>query len=114
MGKRILIVDDSSMMRKMVRRLLEPTEHAIVGEAKSGQDAVELYQSLKPDIVIMDITMRQMDGFTAAKEILSFDSEAKVIFLSNLDKEKYAAEAENIGTVGFVNKHKAEELLKLI
>ncbi len=114
MGKRILVVDDSSIMRKMVRNLLDPTEHEIVGEAKNGKDGVELYQSLKPDVVIMDITMRHMDGFTAAKEIQSFDSGAKVIFLSNLDKDKYATEAENIGIVGFVNKHNAEELLKLI
>jgi two-component system chemotaxis response regulator CheY len=114
MGKRILIVDDSSIMRKMIRDFLGPTEHEIVGEAKNGKDAVELYQSIKPDIVTMDVTMRHMDGFTAAKEIRSFDSRAKIIFLSNLDKEKYGVQAESAGAIGFVNKHKIEELLKLI
>lgn len=114
MGKRILIVDDSSIMRKMVRNLLEPAAHEIVGEAKNGNDAIKLYKSLQPDVVTMDVTMRNMDGFTAAKEILSIDPEAKIIFCSNLDKEKYGAEAEGIGALGFVKKHKIEGLLKFI
>ena len=57
MSKRILIVDDSSMMRKMISKLLGPPGHVVAGEAKSGEEAVELYKSLEPDIVTMDITM---------------------------------------------------------
>lgn len=113
-GKRILIVDDSSIMRKMVRKLLDPTAHEIIGEAKSGKDAIEQYQSLDPDIVIMDVTMRGMDGFTAASEILSIASHAKIIFLSNLDQERYSDQVKSIKALGFVSKYKVEELLKLI
>ena len=114
MSKRILIVDDSSMMRKMIIKILGPGGHIIVGEAKNGLEAVELYKSLKPDLVTMDITMRGMDGFSAAKEILHFDDDAQIIFLSNLDKDKYGKDAQRLGAVGYVNKHKSRELLDII
>jgi two-component system chemotaxis response regulator CheY len=114
MSKRILVVDDSSMMRKMISKILAPGGHTIVGEAKNGTEAVELYKSLKPDLVTMDITMRGMDGFTAAKEILRFDDKARIIFLSNLDEDKYGQDAQHLGAVGYVNKHKSRELLDII
>lgn len=114
MGKKIVIVDDSSIMRKMVHNLLKSTEHQIAGEAKNGREAVELYKALKPDIVIMDVTMRDMDGFTAAREIVSFDAQARIIFFSNLDKEQYSGQAAELGALGFVNKHNLEELLQLL
>ena len=114
MSKRILIVDDSSMMRKMISNILQPPSNIVVGEAKSGMEAVELYKSLKPDLVTMDITMRDMDGFTAAKEILRLDTSAHIIFLSNLDEDKYAEDAMQVGAIGYVNKHKSKEILDLI
>lgn len=114
MGKRILIVDDSSMMRKMIQKILQPGGHTIIGEAKNGAEAVDLYKSLQPDLVTMDITMRGMDGFTAAKEILRYDDEARIIFLSNLDEDKYGEDAQKLGAVGYVNKHKSRELLDII
>ncbi len=114
MGKRVLIVDDSSIMRKMVRKTLESQAMTVVGEAKSGREAIELYQSLKPDAVTMDITMREMDGFTAAKEILAIDPKAKIVFLSNLDEDKYSEDAKQLGAIGYVNKHRSAEILTLI
>ncbi len=114
MSKRILVVDDSSMMRKMISKILQPGGHIIVGEAKNGTEAVELYKALKPDLVTMDITMRGMDGFTAATEILRFDDKAQIIFLSNLDEDKYGQDAQRLGAVGYVNKHKSRELLDII
>lgn len=114
MGKRILIVDDSSIMRKMITKTLEVGGHTIVGEAKNGMEAVELYKTLKPDLVTMDITMRGMDGFAAAREIMEGDADARIVFVSNLDKEKYGKNAENIGAMGYVSKNKARKLLDLI
>jgi len=114
MSKRILVVDDSSMMRKMITKILKPPGHIIVGEARNGQEAVEMYKELHPDLVTMDITMKGMDGFTAAKEILDFDQQAHVIFLSNLDEDKYRQDVERLGAVGFVNKHKTSDILGLI
>ncbi len=114
MSKRVLIVDDSSIMRKMIRSTLENANHQILGEAKNGKDAVELYKALKPDLVTMDITMREMDGFSAAKEIISFDPDAQIVFLSNLDEDKYNEDVKRIGAIGFVNKHNAKEILNII
>lgn len=111
---RILIVDDSSMMRKLISRMLKSPGHVIVGEAKNGSEALKLYQSLSPDLVTMDITMGEMDGVSAAREILRFDSSAQILFLSNLDEEKYRDDVGQLGAVGFVNKHKSQEILNLV
>ena len=114
MGKRILVVDDSSIMRKMLTKTLLKGGHIIDGEAKNGKEAVEYYKTLKPDIVTMDITMKEMDGFAAAAEILNYDADAQIIFLSNLDEEKYRTNAYRIGAKGYVNKHKSKEILGMI
>ncbi len=114
MSKRILIVDDSSMMRKLISRVLQAPGHTIVGEAKNGAEALELYQLLKPDLVTMDITMAGMDGLSAAQEILRYDSSAQILFLSNMNEDKYRGDAVRLGAIGFVNKHKSDEILSLI
>lgn len=114
MGKNVLIVEDSAMMRKIITKELVNAGHTIVGEASDGAEAIEMYQELKPDIVTMDITMRGMDGFTAAEEILARDPEAKILILSNLNEEKYREKAESLGVLGLVNKHKSSEILELI
>lgn len=112
---RILIVDDSAMMRKMIAKVLSTRGgHTIVGEARNGIEALELYKTLKPEFVTMDITMDPMDGLTAAKAILSYDSKAQILFLSNLDQEKYHSDIESIGALGFVNKHKSQDILDFI
>lgn len=114
MGKTILVVDDSSIMRKMIKQTLISAGHRVVGEAKNGDDAVAQYQGLKPELVTMDITMRGMDGIAAAKAILAFDDGARIIMLSNLDENKFSQEAAQIGAKGYVNKHKTAEILDLI
>lgn len=114
MGKTILVVDDSSIMRKMIRQTLIGAGHTVVGEAKNGDEAVVHYQGLNPDLVTMDITMRGMDGIAAAKAILAIDADAKIIMLSNLDEDKFSREAAQIGAKGYVNKHKTAEILDLI
>lgn len=114
MGKTILIVDDSSIMRKMIKETLTSAGHEVIGEAKNGGDAVALYQRLKPDLVTMDITMRGMDGFEAARKIMSEDRDARIVFLSNLDEAQYSREAERIGALGYLNKHRSKEILSLI
>lgn len=114
MGKRILVVEDSTMMRRVIMKVLKEAGHEIVGEASSGTDAINMYQELKPDIVTMDITMRGMDGLTASKEIMALDSEAKILILSNLDEDKYRDEVNNIGAIGLVNKHQTDQILELV
>ena len=114
MGKTILVVDDSSIMRKMIKQTLIGAGHTVVGEAKNGDDAVALYQGLQPDLVTMDITMRGMDGIAAAKAIITSDPDAKIIMLSNLDEDKFSKEAVQIGAKGYINTHKTTEILDLI
>lgn len=114
MGKKILVVDDSVMMRKMIVKALKDAGHEIVGEAANGEQAVEMYLQVKPDLVTMDITMRGMDGLSAAREIKKTDPAAKVIFLSNLNEDKYGTEVEAVGGIGLVNKHKSAEVLSLV
>ncbi len=115
MGMRVLIVADSAMMRKMIATVSATRGgHTVVGEAKNGIEALELYKTLKPELVTMDITMDPMDGLTAAREILLYDSNAHILFLSNLDKDKYNGEIESIGAVGFVNKHRSQDILDII
>jgi two-component system chemotaxis response regulator CheY len=96
MGMRVLVVDDSGFMRKRIVEELRALGHSIVGEAKGGNEAVEMYRTLKPDLVTMDITMRDKDGITAAKEILTEDPKARIVFLTILKDEKYKAEAEKL------------------
>ena len=114
MHKQVLIVDDSSMMRKLITKTLSTTGCDIVGEASNGMEALELYKELNPDLVTMDITMRGMDGFTAAQEILQYDGQAKILFLSNLDDDKYREMVVDIGGVGIAKKHHADEIETLI
>lgn len=114
MSKRILIVEDSTMMRRVIAKVLKEAGHEIVGEAGSGAEALELYPQLQPDLVTMDITMRGMDGITAAREIMQRYSDARILILSNLDEDKYRDEVDRIGAIGLVNKHKSEQILALI
>jgi len=114
MHKQVLIVDDSSMMRKLITKTLSSTGCKIVGEASNGFEALELYKELNPDLVTMDITMRGMDGFTAAQEILEYDRQARILFLSNLDDEKYREMAVDVGGIGIAKKHHADEIKMLI
>ena len=114
MGMRVLVVDDSSIMRKMIKKTLQADGHEIMGEAKSGLEAVEMYTALSPDLVTMDITMRGMDGLEAARKILAIDASARIVFLSNLEKDRYSEDAMHIGAKGYLSKHDPEKILSLI
>ncbi|MCK5336131.1 MAG: response regulator [Gammaproteobacteria bacterium] len=114
MSKNILIVDDSTIMRKMLVKVFEGAGHTVVGMASSGAESIELYKELNPDLVTMDITMRGMDGLTAAREIIAIDSSARVLILSNLDEDKYRDEVDRIGAIGLANKHNPDHILELV
>jgi len=114
MSIKVLIIDDSSMMRKIIRKLLEPEGYEIVAEAGSGEEGIEKYKEVKPELVTMDITMRGMDGISAAREIMVYDDSAKIIFMSNLDEDKYRDEIKNIGGLGIASKHNSHETLALL
>lgn len=109
MSARILIVDDAAFMRMMVKDIMTRNGFEVVGEAENGAVAVEMYKQLKPDLVTMDITMPEMDGVTALKEIRKFDPQAKVIMCSAMGQQGMVIEAIQNGAKDFVVKPFQEE-----
>lgn len=102
--KRILIADDSTFMRKVMKNILTKHGYAVIGEAENGRVALEEYKKLLPDFVTMDITMNEMTGLEALKEIIEFDSNAKVIMVSAMGQEPFVREALSFGAKGFLVK----------
>jgi len=104
MGKRVLIVDDAAFMRMMIKDILAKNGYEIVGEAENGQVAIEKYKDVKPDLVTMDITMPEMDGIAAVKEIVSYDSTARVIMCSAMGQQAMVIDAIQAGAKDFIVK----------
>ena len=115
MSKRILIVDDAAFMRMMIKDILVKNGFEVVGEAQDGVEAVEKYAKLKPDLVTLDITMPEKDGLTALKEILSSDSDAKVIMCSAMGQQSMVIDAIQAGAKDFIVKpFQADRVLEAI
>jgi len=104
MSARVLIVDDLAFIKLIIRDTLEKTCFEVAGEASNGLEAVELYKRLKPDIVLMDITMPRMDGIQALQEIMKGDSAAKVIMCSALGQQKLIIQSIQLGAKDFIVK----------
>ena len=111
MKKKVLIVDDSAFMRLFIKNMLSKYEFEIVGEADSGAMGVEIYKSLRPDVVTMDITMPEMSGIESLKAIKAFDPDAKVIMVSAMGQEKMMKEAILSGAKTFIVKPFKEEFM---
>lgn len=104
MANRILIVDDAAFMRMMIKDILTKNGYEVVGEAQDGAQAVEKFKELRPDLVTMDITMPEMDGITALREIKKIDSNAKVIMCSAMGQQAMVIDAIQAGAKDFVVK----------
>lgn len=109
MKKRALVVDDSGMMRQMIRTLLEKNGVEVVGAAENGKQALELYTELKPDFVTMDMIMPQQSGLQTLKQIRQQDPRAVVIMISSLSAEDSAAVCTEVGASGYIVKPFTEE-----
>ena len=106
---RVLLVDDHPVVRAGLKALLESTEQVeVVGEATSGDEAVEKARTLEPDIVIMDLAMPGMDGVHATRRITELGLEAKVLVVTIHDEDEYLVSALNAGAAGFLNKSAAD------
>lgn len=104
MGKRILIVDDAAFMRMMLKDILTKNGYVVVGEAENGIAAINKYKELRPDLVTMDITMPEMDGITALREIRKFDADAKVIMCSAMGQQAMVIDSIQAGAKDFIVK----------
>ena len=115
MAKNILICDDAAFMRMMIKDILTKNGYNIAGEAENGQKAVEKYAELKPDLVLMDITMPEMDGIGALKRIKAADPSASVIMCSAMGQQAMVIEAIQAGAKDFIVKpFQAERVLEAV
>ena len=104
MAKNILISDDAAFMRMMIKDILTKNGYNVVGEAENGAKAVEKYNELKPDLVLMDITMPEMDGIQALQKIKESDSSALVIMCSAMGQQAMVIESIQAGAKDFIVK----------
>ena len=111
----VVIVDDSGMSRKILRDILEEAGYAVLAEATDGLEGVLAYKTYYPDIITLDITMPNMDGTEALKEIKAYDSNAKVIMITAAGQQHKVIEALKLGAKRFITKpFDKEEILKNI
>ncbi|MBQ4282826.1 MAG: response regulator [Lachnospira sp.] len=112
---RIVIVDDSGMSRKMLRNILEEAGYSVVGEAADGMEGVLAYKQYSPDVITLDITMPNMSGTEALKEIKDYDSDAKAIMITAAGQQNKVIEALKLGAQKFITKpFDKEEIIKNI
>jgi two-component system chemotaxis response regulator CheY len=115
MGAKILIADDLSFMRMIQKEILSQRGYTVVGEASNGLEAVEKFRTLRPDLVMLDITMPQMNGLEAMRKIFSIDPEARIIMCSALGQQNLIVEAIRAGVKDFIVKpFKPERMLSAL
>lgn len=101
---KVLVVDDAMFMRKVVTDALNSGGHEVIGEAANGQEAVDRFKELHPDVTTMDITMPEKDGIAALREIIALDPSARVVMCSAIGQETKVLEAVKTGAKDFIVK----------
>ncbi|MBP8714427.1 MAG: response regulator [Lachnospiraceae bacterium] len=115
MAKNILICDDAAFMRMMIKDILTKNGYNVVGEAENGAKAIEKYNETKPDLVLMDITMPEMDGIQALKKIKESDPKAMVIMCSAMGQQAMVIESIQSGAKDFIVKpFQADRVLEAV
>ena len=115
MAKNVLVCDDAAFMRMMIKDILGKNGYNVVGEAENGLKAVEKYAELSPDLVLMDITMPEMDGIAALKKIKSNDPNAVVIMCSAMGQQAMVIESIQSGAKDFIVKpFQADRVLEAV
>ena len=114
MSRRIMVGDDSRLVRVQLEDVLAGTDYQIAAYCRSGEDAIQRYAEVNPDLVTMDIIMQGMDGLDAAEIILKNHPEARIVMVSSLAYGDTFDRAKAIGTKGFIDKpFHQEQLLKI-
>ncbi len=106
---KILVVDDSRTTRRILKQMLEDMGHEVVGEATNGEEGLAKYKELAPDLTTMDITMPNMDGVEALRQIREYDPQAKVIMVSAAGQKHKVLAAMKAGAAEFLTKPLAAE-----
>lgn len=115
MAKRVLIVDDAAFMRMMIKDILSKNGYEVAGEAENGLKAVDKYKELTPDLVLMDITMPEMNGIDAVKAIKGFDPGAKIVMCSAMGQQAMVIESIQAGARDFIVKpFQADRVLEAV
>lgn len=109
---RVLVTDDAAFMRMQLKDNLTKLGHEVVGEAENGRDAVEKYQELTPDLITMDITMPEMNGVEAVREIKKLNSSVKIIMCSAMGQQGMVVDAIQAGACDFIVKPFSHDRIK--
>ncbi len=104
MAHKIMLVDDASFMRMMLKNILVGSGYEIIGEAENGAKAIEQYKNLKPDLIIMDIIMPEMGGIDAVREIIKLNPSARILMCSSMGQQSLVVEAIQAGAKDFIVK----------
>src|SRR3990170_2814426 len=114
-GISVLVVDDHTLMRQGLRRILEEAGMKVIGEAENGAQAVDLATTINPDVILMDIQMPGMDGIEATRNIKKIKDDATIVILTMHEEEQFLFEAIKAGAIGYLLKSRApQELIKVI
>ncbi|MCR4650445.1 MAG: response regulator [Lachnospiraceae bacterium] len=108
----LLICDDALFVRGALSKIVTEDGHRVLAEASDGEEAIRLYKAYKPDLVMMDITMPDMDGIQATRKIIAFDPNAKIIMVSAMGQMEKVVEAITAGATDFIVKPFDEEHVK--
>lgn len=112
--KKVLIADDSSFMRTTIKKIIEQEDYHVIAEAKDGKEAIDYFEHYQPDIVLLDLTMPNIDGIVALREIIKINPKAKVIVFSALATKYTMIEAIRSGAKDFIIKPQFEQLIPTI
>lgn len=104
MAKKIMVVDDSRIVQMQMQKILSGSQYEVTVCCKNGEEAIEKYETEKPDLITMDILMPGMDGLEAARQIMNKHPDAKILMLSSLAYDDTMQEANKIGAKGFIYK----------
>lgn len=115
MGAKILIVDDSVFMRNILKNILEKGHYSIAGEANNGNECIEKFKELKPDLITIDMIMPEMNGIDAVKKLVEINPGAKIIMVSAMGQQLLIEEALKAGAKNFIIKpFQPEKVLETI
>lgn len=111
---RLVIVDDDSLVQQSLRMILEAKGHVVSGVGSDGSEARALYEAHRPDVLLMDIRMKEMSGLDAAKDVLSLDPAAKILLITTFQDDIYIADAIRMGCRGYILKENISGIVPAI